>query len=211
MELQARGFQVVGVDSDEEIIARAQERGAPVVRATWPAFETDAVDAIAFTRSLHHIHPLPAAVSRAREVLQPSGTLLVDDFAFDEADSATINWFMRVLDSRTARELIASTPDEFVTRLLASRDPVAAWYQDHDHELHTAAAMEQAVSRCFSIRHTQSVPYIYRYLVPVLPETPEAARFVEAIFKDEARLGKRGELTLIGRRIVGSLRVAGSM
>ncbi|MFZ2507367.1 MAG: methyltransferase domain-containing protein, partial [Steroidobacteraceae bacterium] len=70
MELQASGFQVVGVDSDAEIIARAQERGAPVIQASWPAFETDTVAAIAFTRSLHHIHPLPEAVSRAHELLQ---------------------------------------------------------------------------------------------------------------------------------------------
>jgi SAM-dependent methyltransferase len=204
VELLSRGFQVIGVDAEEEMVARARERGAPVVHASWPAFTSAPVDAVVFTRSLHHIHPLQGAIRKSREVLRPAGALLLEDFAFDGADRLTITWFLRILDSKPGRELIAPIPGEFVTKLLDSKDPVAEWHQSHDPGLHTAAAMTRAIAECFSIRYTQSVPYLYRYLVPVLPETAEAAVFVDEVFQNEARLGELGELTLIGRRIVGS-------
>ena len=79
---------------------------------------------------------------------------------------------------------------------------VNAWHQDHDHELHTVTEMTLAMSEYFDIRDTQRVPYLYRYLVPVLPETPEAAIFIEQVYAEEARLGKSGTFSLIGHRIV---------
>jgi SAM-dependent methyltransferase len=206
LELLNRGYRVLGVDSDREVIARAQERGIPTVRALWPEFGSAPVEAIAFTRSLHHISPLRKAVGKAREVLRPAGVLLVEDFAFDEANEVTLNWFLEVLGSQTGQALIAPVPGEFVTDLLGSRDPTAVWHQSHDYALHTTAAMTQAIAEYFIIRETQPVPYLYRYLVPVLPETPEAVVFVEEVFREEASLGERGEVVLIGRRIVGSPR-----
>ena len=205
LELLNRGYRVVGVDSDQELIARAQERGVPAVLASWPEFECAPVDAVAFTRSLHHISPLQKAVGKARDVLRPAGMLLVEDFAFDEADKPTIDWFLEVLRSQRGQALIAPVPGEFVADLLGSRDPAAVWRQSHDHELHTTAAMTHAIAECFVIRETQPVPYLYRYLVPVLSEIPEAAVFVDEVFREEARLGARGEIVLIGRRIVGLL------
>jgi hypothetical protein len=65
-------------------------------------------------------------------------------------------------------------------------------------------AMTRAIEESFTVRETQSVPYLYRHIVPVLDETREAAAFVDAVFQEEARLGQQGEIVLIGRRIVGS-------
>lgn len=204
-ELLNRGYQVTGIDSDREVIARAQARGVSTFLAPWPEFECSPVDAVAFTRSLHHIGELTKAILKTREVLRPTGIILVEDFGFDEADEVTINWFLEVLGSQTARTLITPVQGEFVTDLLGAGDPVIKWHQSHDHDLHTAAAMNKAVGEYFTIRRTQSVPYLYRYLVAVLPETTEAAIFVEEIFREEARLGKSGAIVQVGRRIVGSL------
>ena len=204
LELLSRGYHMLGVDSDQEAIARAKERGVPALQASWPEFGSDPFDGVAFTRSLHHIGPLQKAIRKAREVLRPSGTLLVEDFAFDEADEATIGWLVEVLHSETAKALIAPVPGEFVADLLGSTDPVALWNHHHDHELHTIAAMTQAIAEDFVIRETQHVPYLYRYLVPVLPETLEAAAFLDEFAREEARLGERGAIVLLGRRIVGA-------
>lgn len=206
VELESRGYHVIGVDSDERAIQRGQKRSAPVVKASWPEFSSAPVDAVVFTRSLHHIRPLEKAVSKAREVLQPGGTLLVEDFSMNEADARTINWFQKVLRSPTGRALIAPIRGQFVTKWLASRDPVADWHKGHDQALHTMATMIEAITEHFTMGGTPSVPYLYRYLVPVLPETPEAALFVEEIFREEARLGELGEIVLVGRRLVGSPR-----
>ena len=91
-----------------------------------------------------------------------------------------------------------------MTELLAADEPVDVWRKDHDHGLHTIAAMSEAIAKDFIIRETCEAPYLYRYLVPVLPETPQATDFLESVFKEEARLGATGAITLIGRRIVGS-------
>jgi hypothetical protein len=66
--------------------------------------------------------------------------------------------------------------------------------------------MTDAIAEYFIIRETQQVPYLYRYLVPVLPETLPAAVFVEEVAREEARLGERGAIVLVGRRIVCSPR-----
>lgn len=201
-KLSMRGYEVVGIDSDEEAVSQARRLDVRVVSASWPEIDVDKVDAVVFTRSLHHISPLPEAVSKALEVLKPEGTVLIEDFAFDEADPAAIEWFQNVVRSRKGQALISPKSNEFVTTLLNASDALNAWHQDHDHELHTAAQMTLAIGEDFIIRDTQRVPYLYRYLVNVLPETSEATSFIEEIFSEELRLGKVGSFSLIGHRVV---------
>lgn len=204
--LLKRGYRVTGLDSEPEMITQAQAWGVPTVLASWPAFKGGPVDAIAFTRSLHHIHPLRPAMEKARALLKPAGIFLLEDFAFAETNEITIRWFLEIVGSQAGQTLINPVPGAFVTELLGSKDPVALWHGGHDHDLHSIAAMTQAIADYFVVRETQSVPYLYRYLVPVLPKTSEAAAFVEELFQEELRLGEQGEITLIGRRLVGSLR-----
>ena len=203
-ELDRRGYDVLGVEADAEAAAASRSRGVRVIEAAWPACETGPVDAIAFTRSLHHISPLGEALARARAALRPEGVLLVEDFAFDEADPATIEWFVDVLRSRTARSLILPVPHEFVTELLSHEDPVAGWLEGHDpdHDLHPIGVLTRAVAARFDIVERASAPYLYRYLVPVLPESPAAAAFVEEVREVEERLGELGEIVPVGRRLV---------
>jgi len=58
-ELLKRGYHVSGLDSGPEVVTSAQAHGVPAVVASWPKFASSvSFDAIAFTRSLHHINPL---------------------------------------------------------------------------------------------------------------------------------------------------------
>ncbi len=200
-----RGYGVIGVDASREVVARAQERGVPAVSATWPEFECDAVDTVVFTRSLHHITSLSGAIHKARELLTKKGVLLVEDFSVYEADETTINWLLETLRAPAGRALIQPVSGAFVTDLLGADDAVVVWRQSHDHDLHTIAAMTQAIAEEFIVRETCAVPYLYRYIVAVLPETPQATEFLQGVFEEEARLGGRGDIVLIGRRIVASL------
>jgi hypothetical protein len=147
---------------------------------------------------------LREAVNKAGELVKPSGLLILEDFAFDEVNDQTLRWFLEVLRSHPGRALLNSVPGELLTDLLQSEDPVAVWRNSRGHELHSMTAMTQAIVERFVVRETQSVPYLYRYLVPVLGETREAAKLVEEVLREEARAGARGEIVLIGRRIVGS-------
>jgi SAM-dependent methyltransferase len=204
-ELLKRGYRVTGVDSDPEVVAKAQERGVPAVVGSWPEFDGNAsFDAIAFTRSLHHINPLDEAIVHARGLLNPEGLLLIEDFAFEEANEATIDWFVKVLRSKQGMALINPVADQLATDLLSSRNVMETWHHNRGHDLHDIMKMNKAVAERFGVRETESVPYLYRYLVPVLADTSEAASFANEVLQQEASLGKRGEIVLVGRRIVAS-------
>ena len=107
LELSRRGYRVLGVEADQGAVDQARAHQAPVVLATWPDFFGASVDAVAFTRSLHHIGPLDQAVGKARGLLRPGGKLLVEDFASDEVNDVTLNWFREILGSRFAPALLA--------------------------------------------------------------------------------------------------------
>lgn len=206
--LAARGYDVEGIDSDEASIAEARNLGVDAMTASWPGIvaELGVVNAVVFTRSLHHISPLSEAIANIPEVLLPGGVLLVEDFSFDEVDAAAIRWLRKVVGSGVAQELISADADEFVVKLLSADDPLDAWQRDHDHGLHTVATMSQEIGKHFVIHGTSRVPYLYRYLVNVLPETPEAGSLVRKFFAEESRLAEEGLFTPVGQRIVAAVR-----
>jgi len=204
-ELLKRGYRVTGLDSDPEIVARAKRRGVPAVVGSWPNFASSvSFDAIAFTRSLHHINPLREALVRARELLNLNGLLLIEDFAFEEANEATIDWFVKILRSEQGRALINPVAGQLVTELLSSTEVMNVWHRNRGHDLHSITTMNEAIAERFVARETQSVPYLYRYLVPVLADTSEAASFVSEVLQQESLAGERAEIVLLGRRIVAS-------
>ena len=204
-ELLQRGYHVTGLDSDAEAVTSAQARGVLAVVASWPTFDSSvSFDAIAFTRSLHHINPLGQAIVRARELLNPNGFLLLEDFALDDVDEATVAWFVKVLRSTQGKTLINLVADQLVTELLSATDVIQTWRDNRAHEVHSFKAMNEAIAAQFVVLETQSAPYFYRYLIPVLPETSAAVSFVDEVFQQETILGNRGEIAFLGRRIVAS-------
>jgi SAM-dependent methyltransferase len=205
-ELLDRGFQVAALDADEQSVTRARARGVAAVCTTWPEWNGDPVDAVAFTRSLHHIGALEAAVRKARDVLRPQGLLLVDDFAFDAIDAATLDWFAGVLRSARVASRLAPVPGSLVERLRSADDLAAAWRAHHAHDIHAPADMRRAIEASFTVRQARDAAYLYRYLVPALPETGEGAQIVEQVLREEERRVAAGAIVPIGRRVVATVR-----
>ncbi|HET9233775.1 MAG TPA: methyltransferase domain-containing protein [Candidatus Eisenbacteria bacterium] len=206
LELQELDYKVVGLESDRERACVTSRRGVPCVLAAWPMFESTVFDAIAFTRSLHHIEPLAESVAQARTLLHPSGVLLIEDFAVHEVSKRDLDWVCEVIRSSTARSLLIDAPDELVSQLRDSSDPIAVWTERHDH-VHRFDAVESAVRKEFAIAYASTVPYFYRYFVYVLPPTEAAAKFLKTLFEEELRLITSGEIVGLGRRIVGAPRL----
>ena len=63
------GFRVTAIDTDNDSISAARLLGIDDRIAKWPDFDDGRFEAVLFTRSLHHIHPLREAVKRASDCL----------------------------------------------------------------------------------------------------------------------------------------------
>jgi hypothetical protein len=96
--------------------------------------------------------------------------------------------------------------DSFATELVRSGGEFAFWEQSHDHDLHTVTAMWSALRSHFQSLSETCVPYLYRYLCPVLAENEAGYAIVSQVHSMEQRLTHLGTLTLIGRRFVGRKR-----
>lgn len=204
LALRDLGHAVLGLDEDASSVERAKRRGAPVVHARWPVYDGAPVDAVLFTRSLHHIGRLRSAVERARQLIVPGGALLVEDFAFDRADLATIAWFHDAV--RQHRGDLMERGHGLAPAMLETGDAVARWREHHAHGVHPMPAMIDAIASEFHVTEARSVPYLYRYLIPALPATARAACIVQRVLEDEAAVAASGAIALIGLRIVASPR-----
>lgn len=201
LALQNAGHRVLGVDSDPAAVARARRLGAVVEYARWPEFSGATVTAVAFTRSLHHIHPLDQAVERACSFMAAGGMLVLEDFAYDEIDAATLDWLLGTLRSDRMQGLVGAAPNPF-EELLAAPHPLTAWRAYHDHALHRFGDMQRVIALHFAVETVLTVPYLYRYLVASLPETEEAGDFLRETLDDERARVAHGEIVGIGRRLV---------
>src|SRR5205814_3055845 len=101
---------------------------------------------------------------------------------------------------------INTVVDQLVTELLSATNVMQTWRDSRAHDLHPFTVMNEAIATQFVVLETQSAPYLYRYLIPVLPETLAAASFVDEVFQQETILGNRGAIVFLGRRIVASPR-----
>ncbi len=180
---------------------RRHARGVRALCATWPDYSAEGFDVVLFTRSLHHIERLGEAVEKASSAVKPGGRIMVEDFAFHEADHNTVCWFRALLEQLHDQQRLAVDESSFASRILRATDPIGAWHHGSDH-IHPALQQHTALRDYFRIDHVAAAPYLYRYLAPLLREpTPES---LDAIVAEECRAAALGQLTLIGRRYVGT-------
>ena len=178
---------MIAIDANPDNVAAARSLGVDARTASWPDFEAPRVDAVAFTRSLHHIAPLAAALAQARAVLGERGVLLIDDFAYEAMDAPTAAWM------RSMAERFQSAP-----WLREGGDPLAVWQAHHRrHGVHEFRRVERAVRAQGFFGGNQPVPYLYRYF------TGDAA---ERAFAEETQAIAAGTIAQMGRRIAASQR-----
>src|SRR5690606_9464605 len=89
-------YRVVALDASPEAVELARRRGVDAHRAEWRTFEASPFDALLFPRVLHRLDPLEEAVQRARTLLAPGGTMIVEDFASELSDASTLEWLRAV-------------------------------------------------------------------------------------------------------------------
>jgi SAM-dependent methyltransferase len=166
--LLAQGFQVVAIDADPEAVGQAHEAGVPALHEDFTHYEDDPFDAVLFSRSLHHIHPLEPAVARAHHLLRPGGRLVADEFAVDRTDRETAEWFYDTMSLLEAAGILS--PSERVPHV---NDPFERWCRHHEEDppMHGGDEMIRAVKHRFLLQRADRVPYLWGYLGGWLEET----------------------------------------
>jgi len=107
--------------------------------------------AVVASLSLHHVESLGAAFDKVAALLQPGGTLVLQEFARERLSGATARWYHQQL--RAWNE--ANVADDF-----------DAWTQEAEHDLadvHPFAELRRELDRLFVEREFVEVPYLYAY------------------------------------------------
>jgi SAM-dependent methyltransferase len=199
--LSRDGRVVIAIDSDRDSVVAAQRLGVDAHVASWPDFDDGHFDAILFTRSLHHIHPLAESVGHAADSLTEGGRIIVEDFAYESTDEKTLRWFAGAIRLLKADSLLGEGDE-----LLLKADTLNAWRQNHEHELHTAAEIGAQFEKLFSDVVKEEAPYYFRYLAGIIVATENRDAIVQALAEQEAALSADGAIVALGRRFVAAQR-----
>lgn len=167
--LTGLGYRVTAIDVDPAAVAQARAAGVPAVRADLARYEDEPFDVVVMRLTLHHMHPLGVVLDRVARLLRAGGLLVLDEFAWDWADQATIRWF----DDVAAILAAAGVADPSAGPLSpvgppGPADPAARWRARHT-ERGTACnggdAMVREISARFADVDVRRVPYLAHHLV----------------------------------------------
>jgi len=204
-ELAARlskdGYSVVAIDTDRDSVAAALRLDVNARVATWPDFDQGQFDAVLFTRSLHHIHPIDESLRHAADSLANGGRIIVEDFAYESADEKTLRWF------RSAIRLLEATgslvmSEEFLGKVLSKTETLNAWRENHETELHKAAEIDAQLEKVFERVIRENAAYYFRYIANAITSTDKRDAVVHALAAQEETLAADGSIVPLGRRFV---------
>ena len=196
-------YSVVAIDSDQGSVAAARRLGVDARVATWPDFDEGHFDAVLFTRSLHHIHPLDKSIRHAADSLVGRGLIIVEDFTYESTDEKTLRWFSSVIRLLEATELLI-VRDEFLDKLLSRTDVMKAWRENHEDELHTAAEIDTQLEKLLGRVIREDAAYYFRYLANAIAATEKRDAILQAFVGQEDTLAADGSVIALGRRFVAT-------
>jgi SAM-dependent methyltransferase len=193
------GFEAVGIELSAAEAQAGRAAGLDLREADLLSFDETPFDAVLFTRSLHHLSDLAAAVERSSGLLKPGGLLVAEEFDVEQPDRATASWFYRLQALLIASEALPYDP------VPKPSDPLARWRHEHSHDeaVHTGEAMLSGVTRRFDLLLQERPSYLYRYFCGRLPADAKGFHLASEILHAEERLLKAGALRPVGLRFVG--------
>jgi len=194
------GHRVIAVEPSVEGFQITKQKGVDVRQTDFLEFSDEQqFDIICFTRSLHHIHPLSAALQIAIDHLKPSGTLIIEDFAVENAELKTALWFYGLQSILSTHKLL-----EGEQPITLPSDPIKRWRKDHKETppLTEGKTIIDEVTSLFEVVTCSETTYLYRYFIPELTERGDANNAIQSIFQWETNLIQAGQIQPLGLRIV---------
>ncbi len=151
-ELGRLGWQVTGVEPDEEAAAVAQKRGVEVLAVPLAEVAASGFDVVLFTRSLHHVPDLAATLADAAARLTSGGVLVLEEFARERVDAAAAAFLYDAVAVLAAAGMADEDGEHAAHAGHAAHsghpdetDPLRRWQRDRgdlsDEPLHTGAAI----------------------------------------------------------------------
>ena len=197
------GYSVVAIDMDKESIDAAQQLGVDARVATWPESTDGRFDAVLFTRSLHHIHPLRESIKHLTATLTQTGRVIIEDFAYESADEKTLRWFSTVFRQLKNMPALAINQDVW-EKVLSKAETLEAWRENHEKELHTAGEMNGELQKVFGRVVRENAAYFFRYAANALPATEGRGAFLQTLATEEETLFRSNSIVALGRRFVAA-------
>lgn len=199
------GYQVTAIDANPDAVARARAAGVPAVQADLADYADQPFDAVLMLLTMHHVHPLPHALDTVTRLLRPGGRLIVDEFAWDWADLATIRWFddiAAILVAAGAADPAAGPLSPVGTLAEGGQaDWAGRWrarHTEHGRVCNPGDTMVRQVAERFGEVEVRRVPYLSRHLV--------SGRVHPAVFAELSRIEHEhiadGTLTATGFRMI---------
>lgn len=209
LKLKLRGFDVEAIGPNSQAIEAARHAGVTATCTDLLAFSGGPFDAVIFTRSLHHISPLDAALEKARHLVVPGGVLVVDEFAHDAVDPASAKWFYEMLslldESGALPHAVAVSHQHGVAAKEAPAlgSALEFWKLSHAHPaLHGGHAMLEALDGAFTVKTVARVPSLYRFFSERLERNELGARLLEAVHRLERAFIASDLIVPTGLRVV---------
>jgi SAM-dependent methyltransferase len=199
VRLSQDGYAVIAIDSEHDSVAAARQLGVDARVATWPDFYDGDFDAVLFTRSLHHIHPLDESVKHAADSLADEGRIVVEEFAYESTDEKTLRWFASAIRSLKTANLLTEADE-----LLSKTETLNAWRESHEHDLHTAAQIGAQLEKVFGQLVNEEAPYYFRYLAGAIVATDKRDAILQALAEEETALAGNGSIVSLGRRFLAA-------
>lgn len=198
-------IRMTAIDSSESAILAAMQIGVDAQLADFLDLSEEQFDVVLFTRSLHHITPLGEAVAKAARMVAPGGRLIIEDFAAEKADKATVEWYFQSRDELIANGLLS--PQSCIHHHVDDSAEPLDWWREHHfgvHHVATSVEMRAVIGEHFEIEMEAFVPYMYRYLVADLLSGMDTSEIEWAVYGDEAHRCELGEIRPIGYRLVAT-------
>lgn len=205
------GFDVVAIDASDDAVTAARKHGVMAIQNDFfalplPAAESDATkyDAIVFSRSLHHVLPLDAALERAKALLKPDGKLIVDEFGCELIDAPTAVWFYGLVNVLQSMGPCNHAGASYTSGDFGSESALNQWRHQYleKHRIASFSDMRAATLLHFSMVVEEKIPYLFRYFDE--DTAPTAEETVQKIYEWETSLSGMGAIATLGTRWVAS-------
>jgi SAM-dependent methyltransferase len=170
--LRAGGYDVLAIDPEPE---SDDVRALALVDLDEPAGSFAAAVAIV---SLHHVNPLEDSCRRLGELIEPGGSLVLDEFDVSRFDLEAAGWWLE--QRRALGEPQAKTAEELV--------------EEHRGHLHPLDRIAEALEPHFELGPPVRGPWLYTW------------KLGDSLRAVEAEAIARGDLQATGARLVGRRR-----